>query len=153
MTELIPQTYPEMMRERLVFEFVRQGATDVEKIKEDAENLIKYIKDGATEADEQYVKAGKSQTMNSKHIKGLAVDLWALPDSKTVSWENQHYYVIADAMLAAAKELGVTITWGAAWGRYLNNYGSAKSAQEAYLSDRKKVGKKPFIDAVHFELP
>lgn len=41
------------MRERLVFEFVRQGSIDVEKIKEDAENLIKYITGRGEQANGQ----------------------------------------------------------------------------------------------------
>ncbi len=62
----------------------------------------------------QLVAAGASQTMNSRHLTGHAVDLAALVGGK-VSWDWPLYYKIADAMKAAAKELGVSIVWGGDW--------------------------------------
>lgn len=97
------------------------------------------------------MKQGKSQTMNSKHITGHAVDLGAWVNG-TVDWDLQHYFKIAEAVRLAAKELKINIIWGGAWGRYLNHYVTANDAYQAYIADRKKAGKKPFIDAVHFEL-
>ena len=101
----------------------------------------------------QLVKQGKSQTMNSKHISGRAVDLAAYVDGK-ISWDLKYYDEIADAMKQAAKELGVPLRWGAAWNvsdiKEWN--GSAKSAMDHYVKTRRKAGRRPFIDAVHFEL-
>ena len=37
-----------------------------------------------------YVKQGKSQTMNSKHLDGLAVDLAAWVNG-TINWNFDHY--------------------------------------------------------------
>lgn len=62
----------------------------------------------------QLVKLGKSWTMKSYHIVGKAVDLVAIVGGKA-SWELVHYAQINKAMQAAAKELGVTITWGGSW--------------------------------------
>lgn len=63
------------------------------------------------ERQKELVAKGFSQTMNSKHLKGLAVDLGALVDGK-LTWEKKPYYTIADAMKQAAAELGIAIRWG-----------------------------------------
>jgi peptidoglycan L-alanyl-D-glutamate endopeptidase CwlK len=65
-----------------------------------------------TKARQAYLlDAGKSRTMNSYHLTGHAVDIAPIVDGK-VSWDWKHYYPLADAMLAAAKELNVKIEWG-----------------------------------------
>lgn len=97
-----------------------------------------------------YVKQGKSQTMNSKHLDGLAVDLAAWVNG-TINWNFDYYFKIADAVRKASIELGIKIKWGGAW-RYLNDYDSSRKAYDAYIAERKKLGKKPFLDGVHFEL-
>ena len=56
-------------------------------------------------------KAGKSTTMNSRHLTGHAVDLAPWP----ISWEWEDFYPIADAMKAAAEELEVDLEWGGDW--------------------------------------
>jgi peptidoglycan L-alanyl-D-glutamate endopeptidase CwlK len=58
--------------------------------------------------------AGASQTLNSRHITGHAVDLGALIDGE-VRWDWPLYYKIAAAMKEAAKELNVPIVWGGDW--------------------------------------
>lgn len=57
------------------------------------------------------VADGKSQTMNSKHITGRAVDVVAYVDGK-VSWDKEQYITISKAFKQAAKELNVSIRWG-----------------------------------------
>lgn len=97
-----------------------------------------------------YVKQGKSQTMNSKHLEGLAVDLAAWVNGM-INWNFDYYFKIADAVRKASIELGVKVKWGGAW-RYLNDYDSSKKAYDTYIAERKKLGKKPFLDGVHFEI-
>jgi peptidoglycan L-alanyl-D-glutamate endopeptidase CwlK len=63
------------------------------------------------ERQAKLVAEGKSQTMNSKHLKGWAVDLGAYVNG-TISWDKEHYFKIAKAMKQAASELKVTIRWG-----------------------------------------
>ncbi len=58
--------------------------------------------------------AGASQTLNSRHITGHAVDLGALIDGE-VRWDWPLYHKIAAAMKTAAKELNVPIVWGGDW--------------------------------------
>ena len=62
----------------------------------------------------ELVKAGASQTMNSRHLTGHAVDLGALVGGK-VRWDWPLYDKIAVAMLKAAKELKISIVWGGGW--------------------------------------
>lgn len=76
---------------------------------------------------EQLVEAGASWTMNSRHLTGHAVDLGAYV-AGSVRWDWPLYYKLADAMKAAATELGVPIEWGGDW-------------------------KKPRKDGPHFQLP
>ena len=54
---------------------------------------------------------GKSQTMNSKHLLGKAVDVVAYFEGK-VTWDKKHYVTISKAFKQAAKELNVSIRWG-----------------------------------------
>lgn len=99
------------------------------------------------------VATGKSQTMNSKHLTGDAVDL-AVVRNGQVSWDLKDYDDIADAMKQAAKELGVKIRWGAAWNipdiRVWN--GTMQDALDFYVAERRAAKKVPFIDGPHFEL-
>lgn len=60
------------------------------------------------------VESGASQTLNSRHITGHAVDLGAWVDEQ-VDWSWPLYHQIAAAMKTAAKELGVSIVWGGDW--------------------------------------
>ena len=107
---------------------------------------------------EANVAAGKSQTMKSKHLiqddgYSHAVDVVAYvgPD---VSWELNLYDDICDAFAQAAREMEVPIKWGAAWseGDIRSYPGSAEDAMMAYVDLRRSQGRRPFIDAPHFEL-
>lgn len=77
----------------------------------------------------KYVRSGASRTMRSRHIPSsnkcnlsCAVDLWALDDldhdgDLDISWVEEHYKPIADAMKQASKELKIPVEWGVdLWG-------------------------------------
>ncbi len=68
------------------------------------------------ETQAEYVKKGVSQTMNSRHIIGQAVDLAPL-ENGAIDWSNKkgQFDAVAKAMLQSAKELSVKITWGGTW--------------------------------------
>ena len=70
--------------------------------------------------------AGASQTLNSRHITGHAVDLGAWVDDQ-IDWSWPLYHRIAGAMKLAAQEVSVPIEWGGDW--------------------------KSFKDGPHFQLP
>lgn len=101
----------------------------------------------------ELVASGASQTMNSKHINGTAVDLAAYIGPR-VSWELSLYDDIADAMKTAAQELNVGVKWGAAWNvpdiRYWE--GTMQDAMNYYIDTRRSQGQRPFLDGPHFEL-
>lgn len=86
----------------------------------------------------ELVRQGKSQTMNSRHLTGDAVDLGAWENGH-ISWKvggkKQRYQKIAKAMFQAAEELGVNIRWGGNW-----------DGDDTQRDER-------FRDLVHFELP
>lgn len=104
------------------------------------------------EEQRKLVEKGASQTMKSKHIDGLAVDLAAYTDG--IRWELNLYDEIADAMKAAAIDCGVAVRWGAAW--HIDDIrkwdGTMEEAMNAYIDLRRSQGKRPFIDGPHFEL-
>jgi uncharacterized protein YcbK (DUF882 family) len=62
----------------------------------------------------QLFAEGKSQTMNSRHLIGEAVDVVAYVGG-TVSWEFPLYRKIAEAFKQASQELNTPIEWGGDW--------------------------------------
>lgn len=62
-------------------------------------------------------KPGKivTWTMQSKHLEGRAVDLAPIADGVILWSDSKKFDAIALAMYSAAKELGVTVRWGADW--------------------------------------
>jgi peptidoglycan L-alanyl-D-glutamate endopeptidase CwlK len=93
------------------------------------------------ERQAQLVKAGASQTMNSRHITGHAVDLAAVVNGE-VRWDWSLYVAIANAMKAAALELNVPVRWGGTW-KLLNDVKGPITA---------KMLSRSFPDGPHFEL-
>ena len=71
-------------------------------------------------------ESGASQTMNSRHLTGHAVDLGAYVGGR-IRWDWPLYDKIAVAMKTASAELNIPIKWGGDW--------------------------KSFKDGPHFELP
>jgi peptidoglycan L-alanyl-D-glutamate endopeptidase CwlK len=106
------------------------------------------------ERQAELVAKGASQTMNSRHLTGHAVDLVPLVDGE-VSWDWKHFYPLADAIADAARAEGIPLIWGGAWGRTAHDWpqGGAKQAQDAYVAERRAAGRRPFLDGPHFELP
>lgn len=79
------------------------------------------------EMQEIYVKSGRSKTMDSQHIKKLAIDLVLLLDSKVCTHEQ------IKPLGKWWQELDEKNRWGGSW----------RGAIEA--------GKSSFVDAPHFE--
>ena len=105
------------------------------------------------EEQRELVAKGASQTMKSKHLDGLAVDVMAYVGSRG-SWEMSLYDNIADAFKLAAIEEDVAIRWGAAW--HISDMrewdGTMQDAVDEYIDLRRSQGRRPFIDGPHFEL-
>ena len=136
-----------------------EGVDDtlVEVVKE-AINLTK-VDFGVTfgmrtlEEQQKLYDSGRSQTMKSKHLDGRAVDLVAYFGSD-ISWELNVYDDICDAMAEAARRHTLAVKWGAAWseGNIRMYTGTAEDAMNAYIDLRRSQGRRPFIDAPHFEM-
>jgi hypothetical protein len=105
------------------------------------------------EEQKKLYESGRSQTMKSKHLEGRAVDLVAYFGSD-ISWELNVYDDICDAMAEAARRNTCPIKWGAAWseGDIRTYSGTAEDAMNAYVDLRRSQGRRPFIDAPHFEM-
>lgn len=96
---------------------------------------------------------GATQTLLSKHLNGMAVDLFAYFKGK-MRWEINFYDPIAKAMRQASREKKCTLRWGGAW--HIDNItqwpDNMQKAREAYIDLCYRQKRKPFIDAPHFEL-
>lgn len=66
------------------------------------------------ERQKELVSKGLSQTMNSRHITGHAVDVAALVNN-TVSWDWNLYEKISKAFKKASADLNIPIVWGGDW--------------------------------------
>ena len=105
------------------------------------------------EQQKELFNSGRSQTMKSKHLDGRAVDVVAYFGADN-SWELNVYDDICDAFAEAARRNSVAIKWGAAWseGDIRMYQGTAEDAMNAYIDLRRSQGRRPFIDAPHFEM-
>lgn len=103
------------------------------------------------ERQAELVRKGASQTMNSNHITGRAVDLVPIVNGK-VSWDWKYFYPIAEAVRKAAKELGVQVKWGGAWEVLNATDTPTTKLVENYVATRRSQGRKAFTDGPHFEL-
>lgn len=105
------------------------GARSKQRLKGVHDDLVKVVEraieittvdftvlEGLRDPDRQktLMESGASQTLNSRHITGHAVDLGAWVDNQ-VDWSWPLYHKIASAMKEAAKELDVPIVWGGDW--------------------------------------
>jgi peptidoglycan LD-endopeptidase CwlK len=142
----------------------KRSLSRLEGVNEELVTVVKYaigvtkqdfsVICGLRTIDEQraLVAKGASQTMKSKHIDGNAVDLMAYCDGGR--WELNLYDEIADAMKEGAEAAGVKLRWGAAW--TIDDLGAwdgtAENAMNSYIDIRRSQGRRPFIDAPHFEV-
>jgi peptidoglycan L-alanyl-D-glutamate endopeptidase CwlK len=80
------------------------------------------VTDGVRNLDEQrrLVEQGKSQTMNSRHLTGHAIDVAAFTPDYKVTWEAEPYETIAAAFKRAGEQLGVEIVWGGDWENFVD---------------------------------
>lgn len=101
------------------------------------------------ERQRELFKENATQTMDSKHLYGDAVDVAALRDGK-YSDKIEDYILIAEVVKDVADEFGINIRWGGAW-VILSQVTSAKEAYKEYINRKLSAGEKPFVDGMHFE--
>jgi len=87
------------------------------------------------------------------HVQGRAVDLMAYIGDRG-SWELNLYDDIADAMKTAAVWQNVPLRWGGAWTVLdIRKWPETmESAMISYIDERRREGRRPFIDGPHFEI-
>jgi peptidoglycan LD-endopeptidase CwlK len=113
------------------------------------------VTDGLRTIEEQrkYVESGASQTMDSRHLTGHAVDLVPFIGNK-VRWELPLACRIALAMRAAAAESNAPIRWGGCWSPLLTDTDRPpEDLVNEYVARKRAAGERPFVDAWHYELP
>lgn len=66
------------------------------------------------ERQKELKAAGKSQTLDSKHLSGHAIDVAAYVNGE-VKWEWEYYEEISHAMKRASEELTIPLKWGGDW--------------------------------------
>jgi peptidoglycan L-alanyl-D-glutamate endopeptidase CwlK len=97
--------------------------------------------------------SGASQTMDSRHLTGHAVDLVALVGG-VPRWDWPLYYSIVPAMAEAARKLRLPLIWGGTWA-YCGNILTPEDAELAVLAygDASRAkGRRPFTDGPHYQL-
>ena len=86
--------------------------------------IIEGLRTKARQA--QLLAAGKSRTMNSRHITGHAIDFvpWndkdgdRVLDSDEISWKLADFTPIADVFKEEARKMRVRIVWGGDWAQF-----------------------------------
>lgn len=66
------------------------------------------------ERQRQLLAEKKTQTMNSRHLTGHAID-FVVYLGKNITWDFSYYKKVADVFKAQAKKLGIDIVWGGDW--------------------------------------
>lgn len=66
------------------------------------------------ERQKELFDAGKSQTMNSRHLTGHAVDIAVIKDG-TVTWDSKYYIPVLDHIKTIAKQFNIPIVCGGDW--------------------------------------
>ena len=74
--------------------------------------VIEGLRTAARQA--QLKAAGASQTLNSRHLTGHAVDLMATV-AGAGRWDWPLYLTLGEVMKKAAADLGVHLIWGGEW--------------------------------------
>lgn len=94
-------------------------------------------------------KISKHQVQSDGY--GHAVDLVPWINGRPV-WDWDAIYVIADAVVEAARELNVDLRWGGSWDHINPLKGSPENWVAAYVKRKRSQGKRAFNDGPHYEL-
>jgi|TARA_R100001460_G_scaffold73695_1_gene114585 peptidoglycan L-alanyl-D-glutamate endopeptidase CwlK len=109
-----------------MFKLSKKSLAKLNKVNPDLQKLVKSaiglstidfgISEGMRTKERQQIlyDTGKSQTMNSRHLTGHAVDVYAWKDG-AVSWEFEDYETINVAFSQAAKLTNTPYVWGGSW--------------------------------------
>ena len=98
------------------------------------------------------VSIGASQTLDSRHLTGDAVDL--VPWDGGPRWEWPLIYRMAAHIRRIALNQDLAIRWGACWDvvNFTHTVKSPEELVQSYITRQKAKGRKAFLDGPHFEL-
>lgn len=99
------------------------------------------------------VQIGASQTLDSRHLTGDAVDLVAWDGGPR--WEWPLIYQMAEHIRKIALANAISIRWGGVWDLNQSFTYTVAPPEElviAYIERQKAKRKKAFLDGPHFEL-
>ncbi len=71
------------------------------------------------ERQKELLEAGKSTTMNSRHLKGNAVDIAVFVEGK-LTWDFKYYKEVSDHIKALSKVMQIPIVWGGDWKSFID---------------------------------
>ena len=109
-----------------MFKLSKKSLAKLSEVNPDLQKLVKNaiglstidfgISEGMRTKERQQIlyDTGKSQTMNSRHLTGHAVDVYAWKDG-AVSWEFEDYETINVAFSQASKLTNIPYVWGGSW--------------------------------------
>ena len=109
-----------------MFKLSKKSLAKLSEVNPDLQKLVKNaiglstidfgISEGMRTKERQKIlyDTGKSQTMNSRHLTGHAVDVYAWKDG-AVSWEFEDYETINVAFSQASKLTNIPYVWGGSW--------------------------------------
>lgn len=114
-----------------------------------------YETDRTLERQKQLLADKRTQTLDSMHIPGedgfaRAGDLVPWVDGENV-WQLGLCYEICKAMVVATTLTKTQVKFGGCWEILTPDF-NPRARVEAYIARRKAQKKKPFVDAVHYEL-
>ena len=69
------------------------------------------------ETQKEYLDKGVTTTLNSRHLSGHAVDVFAYVGG-VARWEMPLYAKIHNAFTSASQELGIPVEWGGGWSSF-----------------------------------
>ena len=106
-----------------MFKLSKKSLAKLDEVNPDLQKLVRNaiglstidfgISEGMRTKERQKIlyDTGKSQTMNSRHLTGHAVDVYAWKDGE-VSWEFEDYETINVAFSQASKLTNIPYVWG-----------------------------------------
>jgi len=71
------------------------------------------------ERQKELVAAGKSTTMNSRHLTGKAVDIAVFVDGK-LTWDSKYYKAVTDHVKKLSIEMKIPVVCGIDWTTFID---------------------------------
>jgi peptidoglycan L-alanyl-D-glutamate endopeptidase CwlK len=116
--------------------------SDLERVIKNAKTphpfvITEGLRDGVRQAE--LLKAGKSRTMNSRHLTGHAADFAVFDKAGKVTWDFSYYKENARAFLDTAGKLGVPLEWGGKWETFKDGTHLQLPWSDYPLNDKQKT--------------